>query len=165
MALLGIVPRAKNATSRPATAGEPHGLLEGSCVGASALDGRPLPLEGVPFLQAAQLRQFCRVCARRRAGSVARGELRPRGFQSPLFRGPCRQCPPLRAALDGIFPAIDRPDMRRGSIEIRATDPELLLMRSEPLPQRFAWYQSLHAGIRPDAYAIGRQRAAIASTP
>src|SRR5712675_1421768 len=137
MALLGIVPRAKNATSRPATAGEPHGLLEGSCVGASALDGRPSPLEGVPFLQAAQLRQFCRVCARRRAGSVARGELRPRGFQSPLFRGPCRPCPPLRsrpAALDGIFPAVDRPDMRRVSIEIGATDPELLLMRIDPLP-------------------------------
>jgi hypothetical protein len=42
------------------------------------------------------------------------------------------------ATLGGIFLAIDRRNMRGVSIEIRAPDPKLLLVRIDPLPQLFA---------------------------
>src|SRR4030088_734069 len=64
-----------------------------------------------------------------------------------------------------IFLAIDRPDRGWVSIEIRASDPEPLLMRIDPLPQLFACGESLHAGIALDAHEISRKPVRIAAAP
>ena len=53
------------------------------------------------------------------------------------------------AALGGILLAVDRPDMRRVSIEIRAPDPELLLVRIDPLPQLYGSRRIAADGSRP----------------
>src|SRR5258708_34545048 len=58
--------------------------------------------------------------------------------RSQLTRGAFRfQFRKLRiwpAAFIGIFPAVDRPDMRRIFIEVRSFDPKLFAVRIDPLP-------------------------------
>ena len=67
------------------------------------------------------------------------------------------------ATLGGIFLAIDRRDMRGVSIEIRAPDPKLLLVRIDPLPQLFARGESLHTGLALDAHEIDGKPVAVAA--
>ena len=59
-----------------------------------------------------------------------------------------------QATLGDIFLSIDRPDMRGGSIAIGASDPKLLLVRIDPLPQLFADRESLQTGLALDAHEI-----------
>ena len=59
-----------------------------------------------------------------------------------------------QATLGDIFLAIDRPDMRGVSIAIGASDPKLLLVRIDPLPQLFADRESLQTGLALDAHEI-----------
>ena len=56
--------------------------------------------------------------------------------------------------LGDIFLAIDRPDMRGVSIAIGASDPKLLLVRIDPLPQLFADRELLQTGLALDAHEI-----------
>src|SRR5262249_33610818 len=67
------------------------------------------------------------------------------------------------AALNGIFFAVDRRNMRRISIEIRSPDAEVFAVRIDPLPQIFRCTGLL--GTRRALYAddIGRQPVAIAA--
>jgi hypothetical protein len=65
------------------------------------------------------------------------------------------------AALVGIFPAIDRRDMRRVSIEIRTSDPKFLLVRIDPLPQLFARGVSLRTVLALNAHDVGGKRMGI----
>src|ERR1700730_10812215 len=69
-----------------------------------------------------------------------------------------RVCPP---AFVGILLPIDRPDMRRVSIEIRTRDPELLAVGVDPLPQNFARDPALRPRLALDAHEIGRKPVAI----
>ena len=74
-------------------------------------------------------------------GIVAGARLTLPCFQFRRLRLLCLQSCLLHsrpATLGGIFLAIDRRDMRGVSIEIRAPDPKLLLVRIDPLPQLFA---------------------------
>src|SRR3954451_21051443 len=67
------------------------------------------------------------------------------------------------AALVGILFSVDRPDMRRVSIEIRAPDPKLVLVRIDPLPQLFTRSVSLQTGLALDAHEIGCKPVAVAA--
>src|SRR5689334_8873465 len=68
---------------------------------------------------------------------------------------------PGSAALVGILLAVDRPDMRRIAIEIRAPDPELLLARIDPLPHLHGRCEALQTGLALDAHQIGRKPVAV----
>jgi len=47
---------------------------------------------------------------------------------------PIPQVSHLAAALIGILPAVDRPDMRRIFVEVRSSDPKLFAVRIDLLP-------------------------------
>src|SRR5829696_8952836 len=64
-------------------------------------------------------------------------------------------------ALSRIFRAIERRHVRRVSIEIRARDPKLLLMRIDPLPQLLGRCVPLRAVFAFDAHEIGRKPVAV----
>jgi hypothetical protein len=67
------------------------------------------------------------------------------------------------ATIGDILFAIDRRDMRGVSIEIRAPDPKLRLVRIDPLPQLFACGDSLQTGLALDAHEIDRKAVAVAA--
>src|ERR1700731_4146026 len=71
-----------------------------------------------------------------------------------------RVCPP---AFVGILLPIDRPDMRRVSIQVGARDPELLAVGVDPLPQNFARDPALRAGLAFRAHDISGKPVAIAA--
>src|ERR1043165_848891 len=84
------------------------------------------------------------------------------GPMTPAHDG--RGEPRLRAApLGGILLAIDRSDMRRIPIKIRAPDPEVLLVRIDPFPKLFARGETLQTGLALDAHEIGRKSMAVAA--
>src|SRR3954466_14867514 len=68
-----------------------------------------------------------------------------------------------QATLGDIFLAIDRPDMRGVSIAIGASDPKLLLVRIDPLPQLYADGESLQTGLALDAHEIDGKPVAVAA--
>ena len=55
--------------------------------------------------------------------------------------------------------------MRRVSIEIRASDPKLVLMRIDPLPQLWGRGESLRTVLALDAHEIGRKPVTVAAAP
>ena len=67
------------------------------------------------------------------------------------------------ATLGDIFLAIDGPDMRGVSIAVGASDPKLLLVRIDPLPQLFADGESLQTGLALDADEIDGKPVAVAA--
>src|SRR5882757_7013463 len=70
----------------------------------------------------------------------------------------------LRPTATGhIFRAVDRADMRRIEAEIRSADAELLSVRIDPFPERFARIVSLIARTTIDAHDIGGQPVTVAT--
>src|SRR5262245_22989537 len=78
-----------------------------------------------------------------------------------LFQG-CAPCL-RRAALDGIFPAVARCDMRWIAVEIGPPDSELFLVLVDPLPQDFAVSETLHPRVALHAHEIDRKAVAVAA--
>src|SRR5205085_6203123 len=70
---------------------------------------------------------------------------------------------PRSAALGGKLFTIDRPDMRRVSIEVRAPDPKFSLARIDPLPQLDGRGEARQTGFALDADEIGRKPVAVAA--
>ena len=66
-------------------------------------------------------------------------------------------------AVNGIFFAIDRADMRRVSIEIWSADSKLFFVRIGPFPQLLAGSQSLRTCLALYADDIGREPVTIAA--
>src|SRR3954462_2136778 len=66
-----------------------------------------------------------------------------RGDRSTPVRCSLREFHLPSAALSGKLLAIDRPDMRRVSIKVRAPDPKFLLARIDPLPQLYGRGEAL----------------------
>src|SRR5215211_7385503 len=108
-------------------------------------------------MELAHLGRFCRLCALRCGGIVARSQPALLCFKSRclLHVRP--------TAFGDVFLAIDRPDMRRVSISIGAADPKLLLVRIDPLPQLLARGVALHTSVAFDAHEIDRNPVAIAA--
>src|SRR3954451_6814759 len=71
---------------------------------------------------------------------------------------------PRSPALGGKLFAIDRSDMRRVSIEVRAPDPKFSLARIDPLPQLYGRGEARQTGFALDAHEIGRKPVAVAAT-
>src|SRR5258706_16058349 len=67
----------------------------------------------------------------------------------------------FRPAMRGIFPAVDRGQMRRISIEIRSPDSKLLAVCIDPFPEAFSGNPSLPPCRAFYAYDIGGKPVAI----
>src|SRR5262245_59472307 len=96
-------------------------------------------------------------------GAFHHGLVVARSNRLALARCQSREFRPRPAALGRLFTAVDRPDMRRVSIEIRARDSKLALVRINPLPQLFARGVALQTGLALDAYEIGRNPVPVAT--
>src|SRR5262249_16785576 len=66
-------------------------------------------------------------------------------------------------AVSGILFAIDRSDMRRGSIEIGSSDSKLLFVSIDPFPQLLTGSQSFPPCLGPFPHDIGRQPLTISA--
>src|SRR4051812_31788863 len=67
------------------------------------------------------------------------------------------------ALVRGIFPAVDRADMRRISAEIGPADAEFLAVLVDPLPEGFGGNPALRPGRAVDADDVGREPMAVAA--
>src|SRR5215467_12198250 len=71
----------------------------------------------------------------------------------------------IHAALDDIFLAVHRTNMRRIMVEIGSPNPVFLAVLVDPLPQQVSRNPSLGAGVALGAHDIGGEPVAVAAAP
>src|SRR5436190_17838236 len=108
-------------------------------------------------LHASHSHRSCFCCGFRHVRITTHGDR-----MAPAGCGP-RDLRPRSTALSGILGAVDRPDMRRVSIKVRAPGPKFLVARIDPLPQLYGRGESVQTRFPFYAHEIGRKPVTVAA--